>query len=69
MSTSEESCFSVLVRFLLASARARVSSLGLYPDCAGDGAAAVAAEGGGAADDVEGLKAEEEDVLALLALG
>ena len=30
VSTSDESCLSVCVRFLLASARARVSSLGLY---------------------------------------
>jgi hypothetical protein len=38
MRTSEDSCFSVWVRFLLASARARVSSFGFF---AGGGSAAT----------------------------
>ena len=54
MSTSEESCFRVCVRFLLASASALVSSLGLYPlpeevEEEEDDGAAAAVGGGGAA--------------------
>ena len=49
VSTSDESCFNVLVRFLLASFNARWFSFGLYDSPATPSAAAAAAAGAAAA--------------------